>query len=486
MVNSKTIFNFVFYKSLNMLHKKYAIIDIETTGGVAAREKITEIAIVLHDGTKVIETFETLLNPGRSIPVYITQITGISDVMVANAPKFYEVAKKIVTMTEGAVFVAHNVRFDYGFVQEEFRRLGYTYTRQQLCTVKLSRKAFPGLRSYALGNLIEHFNIKTTARHRAMADTLATVEVFEKIFLKEQNQDEAIALINRGIKENKLPEGIKMDSLHALPESCGVYYLHDTGGDVIYVGKSINIKKRIFEHFSDKTTKGDQFQTSVADISYEETGSELVALLLEDLEIKRMKPRVNKAQRKTYFPYGIYSFVDAKGYVRFHAVKNVAAIRKKHVILQEFSKLNEAKNFLKGLAKRFELCEKLMDAHDTEGPCFYHQIGQCHGACIGTELPEMYNDRATELAERLNTIFEEDFFIVEKGKAADEKAVVLIQDGHFRGYGYVNAEGCTMEDFFEAVKRVKPTSDSNRIIRHYLSSGKGYKIIKINAVNVSF
>ena len=438
--------------------------------------------------TNVIETFETLINPERSIPIYITQITGISDAMVAKAPKFYEVAKKIVTMTEGAVFVAHNVRFDYSFVQEEFRRLGFTYTRQQLCTVKLSRQAFPGLRSYSLGNLIEHFGIKTNDRHRAMADTLATVEIFEKIFLKQQNRDEATALINKGIKENMLPEGITMERLHALPETCGVYYLHDTEGDVIYVGKSINIQKRIFEHFSDKTTKGDKFQSGVADITYEETGSELVALLLEDFEIKRMKPRVNKAQRKTYFPYGIYSFVDAKGYIRFHAVKNVALIRKKHVILQEFTKLNEAKNYLKGLTKRFELCEKLMDAHDTEGACFYHQIGQCHGACIGVELPESYNLRANDLKERLNTTFEEDFFLIEKGKADDEKAVVLVQDGHFRGYGYINTDGTSRysreggviaEDYFEAVKNMKPTMDSNRIVRQYLSSGKGFKVIKM-------
>ena len=462
-----------------MSNKKYAIIDIETTGGAAAREKITEIAIVLHDGTKVIETFETLINPERSIPLYITQITGISDVMVAKAPKFYEVAKKIVTMTEGAVFVAHNVRFDYSFVQEEFRRLGYTYTRQQLCTVKLSRQAFPGLRSYALGNLIEHFNIKTTDRHRAMADTMATVDIFEKIFLHQLNREEAHILINKGIKENRLPENIKMNMLHALPETCGVYYLHDTEGAVIYVGKSINIQKRIFEHFSDKSTKGDQFQSAVADITYEETGSELVALLFEDFEIKRMKPRVNKAQRKTYFPYGVYSFVDAKGYIRFHAIRNVASIRKKHVILQEFTKLIEAKNFLKALAKRFELCEKLMDAHDTEGVCFYYQIGQCKGACIGAELPETYNARAFELAERLKSTFEEDFFIIEKGKSADEKAVVLVQDGHFRGYGYINTEGCTVEDFFEAVKTMKPTTDSNQVIRQYLSSRKGFKILKI-------
>lgn len=462
-----------------MAKKLYAIIDIETTGGAAAREKITEIAIALHDGTKVIETFETLINPERSIPPYITQMTGISDAMVAKAPKFYEVAKKIVTMTEGAVFVAHNVRFDYGFVQEEFRRLGYTYTRQQLCTVKLSRQAFPGLRSYSLGNLIEHFNIKTTDRHRAMADTMATVEIFEKIFLKESNREEATALINKGIKENALPEGITMDKLHNLPETCGVYYMHDKEGDVIYVGKSINIQKRIFEHFSDKTPKGDQFQQAVSDISYEETGSELVALLYEDFEIKRMKPRVNKAQRKTFFPYCIYSYTDAKGYVRFHAVKNVAAIRKKHTILQEFTKLYEAKNFLKNLAKRFELCEKLMDIADTEGGCFYHQIGQCQGACIGLELPESYNERASELAERLKTTFEEDFFIVEKGKHDNEKAVVLVQDGHFRGYGYVHTEGVTVEDFFEAVKNMKPTADSNRIVRQYLSSGKGFRVVKI-------
>jgi DNA polymerase III subunit epsilon len=462
-----------------MSNKKYAIIDIETTGGAAAREKITEIAIVLHDGTKVIETFETLINPERSIPIFITQITGISDAMVARAPKFYEVAKKIVDITEGAVFVAHNVRFDYGFVQEEFRRLGFTYTRQQLCTVKLSRQAFPGLRSYSLGNLIEHFGIKTKDRHRAMADTLATVEIFEKIFLKETNREQATALINKGIKENMLPEGITMDKLHSLPETCGVYYMHDTGGDVIYVGKSINIQKRLFEHFSDKTTKGDKIQSGIADISFEETGSELVALLLEDFEIKRMKPRVNKAQRNTHFPYCVYSFVDSKGYVRFHAVKNVALIRKKHVILQEFTKLNEAKHHLKALAKRFELCEKLMDAHDTEGSCFYHQIGQCAGACLGIESAESYNERANDLKARLNNNFEEDFFIIEKGKADDEKAVILVQDGHFRGYGYLNTEGgITMEDYFEAVKNMKPTVDSNRIVRQYLSSGKGYKVVK--------
>jgi DNA polymerase-3 subunit epsilon len=418
--------------------KRYAIIDIETTGGTAQREKITEIAIILHDGRQVIETYETLLNPERSIPLYITQMTGISDTMVRTAPKFYEVAKKIVQMTEGAVFVAHNVRFDYSFVQEEFRRLGFTFSRPQLCTVKLSRAAFPGLASYSLGNLIQHFNIQVSHRHRAMADAMATKELFEKIFLVSQNQETATDFINKGLKSTQLPVGISLEKLHALPETCGVYYLHDTEGGIIYVGKSINIQKRLFEHFADKTEKGDKLQEGVADISYEETGSELIALLLEDMEIKRLKPRINKAQRRTFFPYGIYRFEDEKGYIRFHAVKNVATIRKKHTILQEFSKLNDAKSFLKGLARRFDLCEKLMEPHATEGACFNYHIGLCHGACIGKELADTYNERASAVAERLDNRFEDDFFLVSPGRTGDEQAVVLVENGHFRGYGYLN------------------------------------------------
>ena len=350
-----------------MPKKLYAIVDIETTGGQATREKITEIAIVLHDGEKIVDSFETLLNPERSIPYFITQVTGINDEMVANAPRFFEIAKQVVKMTEGAVFVAHNVRFDYSFIQEEFRRLGFTFVRQQLCTVKLSRKAFPGLPSYALGNLIKHFNIQVNARHRAMADVMATVDVFERILSKEENKEQATILINKGIKENRLPNDVPMEMLHKLPESCGVYYLHDKNGEVIYVGKSINIQKRIFEHFNDKTSKGDKLQQSVFDVSFEPTGSALIALLLENHEIKRIKPIINKALRKTHFPYCVYSFTDEKGYIRFHAVKNVVAIRKKHTLLNEFEKLIEAKLYLKSVAKRFELCERLMEPSYTEG-----------------------------------------------------------------------------------------------------------------------
>jgi len=163
-----------------MPNKRFAIIDIETTGGKPGPDRITEIAIVLYDGQEVIDSFESLINPERSIPHNITQMTGISNEMVAGAPKFYEVAKQVVEMTQGAIFVAHNVGFDYNFIKYEFQQLGFSFRRRKLCTVRLSRKVFPGLRSYSLGNLIKHFDISVTDRHRAMADTLATVELLKK------------------------------------------------------------------------------------------------------------------------------------------------------------------------------------------------------------------------------------------------------------------------------------------------------------------
>jgi DNA polymerase III subunit epsilon len=276
----------------------FAIIDVETTGGTARFERITEIAIVLHDGEKIVDTFSTLLNPERSIPWNITQLTGITDQMVADAPKFYEVAKKIVEMTEDAVFVAHNVSFDYNFVREEFARFGYTYTRKQLCTVRMARKTFPGLPSYSLSNLKKHFGIQAKRAHRALDDTLATVEVFEKILAAGGVKD-AKMLLRQTLREAKFPTGIGMERIDAIPEACGVYYLYDKHGNVMYVGKSLNIRKRLLEHFADTSAKGEKLRAGVADISYEVTGSELVALLLESAEIKRLQP-----QRGHFLLYG--------------------------------------------------------------------------------------------------------------------------------------------------------------------------------------
>ena len=227
---------------------KYAIIDVETTGGQAGgADRITEIAIIIHDGTQIIEQFATLLNPERSIPYTITSLTGISDDMVRDAPKFYEVAKKIIELTEGAIFVAHNVQFDYGFVQHEFKRLGYHFQRKRLCTVRLSRKILPGHASYSLGKLTAALGIRLTGAHRALNDTLATTQLFERL-LQTDTADEISVMLNYGVVATRLPPHITMEMLDDLPESTGVYYFYNADNTVIYVGKSINIRKRIMEH----------------------------------------------------------------------------------------------------------------------------------------------------------------------------------------------------------------------------------------------
>ncbi len=459
---------------------EYALIDIETTGGRANRDRITEIAIIIHDGEKVIDSYETLLDPECLIPANITRITGISNDMVLGQPKFYEVAKKVVKMTEGRVFVAHNVRFDYGFIRAEFSRLGFTFSRRQLCTVRLSRKVFPGLRSYSLGNLIKHFRIKVNDRHRAMADTLAMTNLFERILKKQNGEDEAKDFINRGIKESKLPQGITLEYLHAIPEECGVYYFHDENGDVLYVGKSINIRKRIMEHFTDQTRKAAILQKQSRSISYEITGSELIALLLESSEIKSISPPVNKAQRVKHFPYVIHQSQNEAGYLTFEIKTPKAKERKKLNIINEYGRITHAKNALQYMVNEFELCTRLMGIDSGSGACFYYTIKKCHGACGGIESVEEYNERAEQALERLSTVLEGSYFIIDKGRTPGEKTVIAIEEGEYLGFGYFEESDFsgTAEDLLECIKYYQSNPEVKRIIKRFITDKKGLKIIK--------
>jgi len=457
----------------------YAIIDVETTGGVARHERITEIAVVLHDGERVVDTFSTLLNPERSIPWSITRLTGISDEMVAEAPRFYEVAKRIVEITEGAVFVAHNVSFDYSFVKEEFARLGYTFTRKQLCTVRMARKVFPGLPSYSLGNLKQHFGIHSERAHRALDDTLATVHVFERI-LAAQGGKGLHSFLRQEFKETKLPPTLSLERLESVPESCGVYYLHDQDGEVIYVGKSLNIRKRLFEHFSDLSAKGEKLRAGVADISHEVTGSELVALLLESAEIKRLQPRVNRALRLRAFTGAIFAYRNQQGYRCLTVGKNTAANAKKLQTVGEYAKIEHARNHLQSLVRQYELCYRLSHLDASDRACFHYSIKKCRGACIGEESPESYNERVEEALSAMDKGLTGSYFIVEDGRTAGEKAVVGIQDGRYVGFGFVDAaEGVfSATALLEELSTPHPDPNAARIIHTYLGGkGKG-KVVR--------
>ncbi len=455
-----------------MLIPRFAIIDVETTGGRAARDKITEIAIVLHDGSQVIDTFETLLNPECQIPGFISQLTGITNDMVAEAPRFWEVARTIVEMTEGAIFVAHNARFDYSFIREEFRRLGYTFTRKTLCTVQLSRKSFPGLPSYSLGNLIRHFGIEVEQRHRALADTLATTDLFTRILQSQNGQNQINHLLKMGIKESLLPSDFGIAKIRALPEECGVYYFHDRFGDVIYVGKSINIQKRIAEHFQDKTDKAGMLQQNAVDVSFELTGSELIALLLESSEIKRLRPMINRAQRNRQFPYGIFSFTSNEGYLSFMAAKTSAKGMKGKSLVAEYPHLDSARNHLQAMVERFQLCEKKCGLDTAPGPCFPRQLGICLGACVEQESAEDYNIRATQALEALSAVLDGNFVLLDGGRSPDEQAAVVVAEGRLYGWGYVSSDDHpqSLWDWKALVKRTEGNAEENRLIKRFLSA----------------
>jgi DNA polymerase III subunit epsilon len=443
------------------------------------RDKITEIAIAIHDGSRVIDSYQTLVNPERSIPEFISRMTGITNEMVEGAPRFCEVAKDIVEFTEGSVFVAHNARFDYGFIREEFHRLGYTFSRKQLCTVRLSRQVFPEIGKYGLDNLIKHFKIKVNNRHRAMGDVEATVVVFEKILAIQSSAENIDELVNLGIRESKLPLAINLERLHALPESTGVYYFYDQFGDIIYVGKSINIKKRVMQHFAKITNKASKMQQRVHDISHEITGSELAALLLENNEIKKHQPDINRAMRRNAYPYALYAYKGENDYMHLAVHKKNRITHNDVELLKEFPKIHGAKSKLKQLIGEFALCLNKTELETGPGPCFNYQIKQCLGACTGEESPENYNIRVADAIDHVRQSLVGSALLVDSGREQGEKALIAIQNGHYYGFGYID-EGAslnTLHEAFDHVRQYPETPESMKIIENFVNSNKLERVI---------
>jgi len=414
---------------------------------------------VLHDGEKITGEFSTLMNPEKKIPYRITQMTGISNQMVHGEPKFYEVAKQIVELTEDRIVVGHNVRFDYGFLRNEFKSLGYDFQRNTLDTVKLSRKLIPGKRSYSLGKLCKELGIDNQARHRALGDALATTELFE-LLLSIENHPEELNLKGMSASINKsLVEG--------LPTTAGVYYFYDSADKLIYVGKSINIHDRVLSHLNNNLhKKAIEMKNVIARVDFQITGSELVALLLESSEIKKHQPFYNRAQRRTYFNYGLYSFIDDGGYLNLKLMKIIDELNP----LYTYSSLHEGKEHLTNLTERFELCQKLTGLYETTGACFHYQIHQCKGACIGEEPAEDYNLRVQKALE--NYHFEkQNFLVIDKGRSDEEKSVVKVEGGKYLGFGFVSETG-GMDALHESIQPMKDNREVRQIINAYLRKNK--------------
>lgn len=394
-------------------------------------------------------------------------MTGITNQMVEGAPKFYEIGKKIVELTEGKTIVGHNVSFDYSFLRSEFKSFGYEYSRKVLDTVRLSRKLIPGRKSYSLGKLCIDLGIENHARHRAAGDALATTRLFEML----RGIDPEL----ESVKLNGTQSNLTKSFLEGLPNQAGVYYFYNNTGQLIYVGKSINIHDRVLSHLNNNLhKKAIEMKNAIAHVGFELTGSELVALLLESAEIKKHQPLYNSQQKRTYFNYGLYSFFDGQGYLNLKIIRIINALTP----IYTYSSAQEGKEHLFRLVEEFRLCQKLCGLYDTSGACFHYQISQCDGACIGSETAEMYNKKVQTAIEEYN--FENsNFFILENGREENELAVVKVENGKYQGFGYIQSEIAdkNQNTLHDCIKDAQDNREVRQIINTYLKKNSTAKTI---------
>jgi DNA polymerase-3 subunit epsilon len=455
---------------------QYVIIDIETTGGNPKNSKITEIAMYKVENNQVIDEFVTLVNPEIPIPYFIVRLTGISDQMVRNAPTFPEIAKKIIDFTEGCIFVAHNVGFDYSMVRAEFKSLGYTYARPTLCTVKLGRVIIPGHKSYSLGNITKDLGIYIDGRHRAGGDAFATVQLFQLLHTK------SIEIVQRMISRNEhskdLHPKFDQETIQEIPAKTGVYLFYNEFNQIIYIGKSKHIRKRVIQHLGNtKTKKGSKMRAEITRIEFELTGSEVVALLRESQLIKKHTPIYNRKLRKNLFPLGLFNTTDEKGYIQLE-IGNLS--KKNQLPITVFQSLPEAKKYLHSKVKQYKLCQKLTQLYPSQHECFGYQINECKGACIEKESTEEYNKRVSRLINTLK-FNQSDFIIIEQGRTKTEKAVILVQNESYRGFSFIPANYLDhpFEKWEDKIAIEKEDRDAKQIIQSYLRHCKSPRILEV-------
>lgn len=413
----------------------YAIVDIETTGGYAAAHGITEISIHVFDGKKVIEKFESLINPRQVIPPYIQAMTGITDEMVADAPLFEEVAQDIYTLLSDNIFVAHSVNFDYSFVKAHLAEAGFVLDARKLCTVRLSRKIIPGFPSYSLGNLCHSLGIKMQNRHRAGGDAEATVKVFRHLLQNDKDQFIQKSL-QRNSKEFILPPNVPKDHFDQLPYTPGVYYFHDEKGKIIYVGKARNVRYRVNSHFSNnsKSRQKQNFLRHTYSITHQPCATELMACILESTEIKKLWPVFNYSQKGWEDTFGIFAYEDQNGYMRLAIEKN----KKQLTPICTFHRIMEGHEIMRKMIRDYQLCPKLCFMQTDPGPCEGIKEGHCKGACDQKEKAEKYNYRVGEAIESLQV--KTSFAIIEDGLQAEEQSCILVIKGKFYGMGYISTD----------------------------------------------
>ncbi len=443
----------------------FAIVDIETCGPKYAYQKgrIIDICIVVHDGLQVIDKFSTLINPECHIGSFYTNLSGITNEMVKDAPKFHEVAKEIINYTEGKIFVAHNAAFDYNFIKDEFASLGYKFKRDTLCTVRLSRKLIPGRRSYSLGNLCDSLGISNSARHRAEGDAVATTQLLDILLqLKTANAQYKTASLNQ-IMTSRV-DNIKKYILEKLPASTGVYYFLNRQQQILYIGKSVDMYQRAIAHFNTDLKKTKKLLHELSNVDFVETGSELIALLLESEEIKKHKPLYNTVRKKDQFTHCI-DLVRKSDILTLEIVTPEQSVNS----LLSFTGYQSARAKLEEWINEYILCLKFCGLATEESICFHHQIKKCNGICAGHEEVNDYNLRVEKLVAQ-NSFSANTFLVFDRGRKEGERSFILVENRKYVGYGYLD-EYTAVNDLDELKSHIankKYYPDANDILRAWL------------------
>ena len=387
--------------------------------------------------------------------------------MLKGAPKFFEIAKRIIEITNDCIFVAHNVSFDYRVLRAEFRRLGYDFNMKNICTVELSQRLMPEQPSHSLGKLVRALGIPMADRHRATGDALATVKLFKMLLDKDLEK----TILNELIK-SEVEKGITPNLriiMEEMPSTTGVYYIYNASGRLIYIGKSRNIRKRINQHFTGTDKKSLKIQKYVFKVVYEETGSELIALLKESEEIKINKPPFNKALTKTILKASLYLETDDHGYLNLKIEKTDG--RKKDIL--SFTTLTEAKNAVFRITAQYKLCQKLTSLYVTNKECFQYKIKECDGACLGKVSVEEYNARVQDFLDNY-TLQNQNIIIIDRGRKISEKSAILIENGIYKGYAFfdLNYQITNPEVLRNILIPMKNDRDVKNILQSHIRKNK--------------
>ena len=388
------------------------------------------------------------------IPPFVVALTGISNEMVAVAPAFEEVADKIFTLTEGKIFVAHDVKFDYTMIRNEFKRLGRKYQRRHLCTVKMSQKVFNGLTTFSLGKLCKTIGIPVDSRHRAYGDAEATAQLFERILLNDRGEM-LHSFLKSELEEANFPVTISKQQVDQIPEEAGVYYFVDENGKPLYIGKSKDIRGRVISHFSRDTenVKFQKLKQQVHDINYEVTGSELIALLLENSEIKRYWPPFNSMQRGKKYRYGVYQGKSKNGFMTLQ----VKMLNPEKEPILKLTTRRSVEHFLERIIESYDLVPEL---------CGF-EIDRSFS--LKNISPKSYNANVRKVIYE-HRFKPKSFLLITEGRTLDERSVVWVENHAYKGFGFFHPDktGDDIEKIKEATKAYPDNPEARRIIKRWL------------------